>query len=128
MRRSSAGGPSLRIRQRRATWLAMMIVTLTALTGCQPTPPPDGSATTGASSSPETSSSGTPTESAGTEPSSPASDTGTSPGPSTAAAASGKVGHVFVINLENQGYESVWGSGSVAPYLSRTLRGQGVLL
>ncbi len=102
----------------------MVIVALTALTGCQPTPPPDGSATTGASTSPETSSSGTPTESAGTESSSPSSGTGSS----TGAAASGKVGHVFVINLENKGYESVWGSGSVAPYLSQTLRGQGVLL
>ncbi|MDQ6754904.1 MAG: phosphoesterase, partial [Actinomycetota bacterium] len=49
---------------------------------------------------------------------------GTSPG----SVASGKVGHVFVINLENKGNESVWGSGSVAPYLSQTLRGQGVLL
>ncbi|XAS67088.1 alkaline phosphatase family protein [Micrococcaceae bacterium Sec5.7] len=36
--------------------------------------------------------------------------------------------HVFVINLENEGYDKVWGSGSEAPYLSQTLRGQGVLL
>jgi hypothetical protein len=35
---------------------------------------------------------------------------------------------VFVINLENKGYNKVWGEGSEAPYLSQTLRSQGVLL
>ena len=49
--------------------------------------------------------------------------------PNTARAArAGTPGHVFVINLENQGYDRVWGSGSAAPYLSGTLRSQGVLL
>lgn len=36
--------------------------------------------------------------------------------------------HVFVINLENKGYDTTWGPGSAAPYLSTTLRNQGVLL
>jgi phosphatidylinositol-3-phosphatase len=36
--------------------------------------------------------------------------------------------HVFVINLENKGYDATWGPGSAAPYLSTTLRNQGVLL
>ena len=36
--------------------------------------------------------------------------------------------HVFVINLENKGYDATWGPGSAAHYLSRTLRAQGVLL
>jgi hypothetical protein len=36
--------------------------------------------------------------------------------------------HVFVINLENKGYDETWGPGSPAPYLSRTLRARGVLL
>src|SRR5438128_477899 len=36
--------------------------------------------------------------------------------------------HVFVINLENKGYDTTWGPGSPAPYLSRTLRDQGQLL
>lgn len=40
----------------------------------------------------------------------------------------GTPGHVFVINLENKGYDRVWDSGSPAPYLSGTLRSQGVLL
>ncbi|MET7900622.1 alkaline phosphatase family protein [Streptomyces sp. NPDC005336] len=39
-----------------------------------------------------------------------------------------KAGHVFVINLENKGYDETWGPDSKAPYLSRTLRAQGVLL
>jgi len=38
------------------------------------------------------------------------------------------VGHVFVINLENKGYEATFGPSSPAPYLSRTLVGQGALL
>jgi hypothetical protein len=36
--------------------------------------------------------------------------------------------HVFVINLENKGYDETWGPSSQAPYLSHTLRSQGVLL
>jgi len=38
------------------------------------------------------------------------------------------VGHVFVINIENSGYDTTWGPGSAAPYLASTLRSQGVLL
>jgi hypothetical protein len=38
------------------------------------------------------------------------------------------VGHVFVINIENKGYDETWGPDSSATYLSRTLRAQGVLL
>ncbi|WP_237563546.1 alkaline phosphatase family protein [Arthrobacter sp. H-02-3] len=36
--------------------------------------------------------------------------------------------HIFVINLENKGYDETWGPASAAPYLSQTLRSQGVLL
>jgi hypothetical protein len=36
--------------------------------------------------------------------------------------------HVFVINIENTGYDKTWGPDSAAPYLSHTLRAQGVLL
>jgi len=59
-------------------------------------------------------------------------------GPLTAGAdrvspvASGRVDsgarHLFVINLENKGYDNTWGADSPAPYLSGTLRDQGVLL
>jgi len=38
------------------------------------------------------------------------------------------VKHVFVINIENKGYDATWGPGSAAQYLSQTLRTQGVLL
>src|SRR4051812_5593771 len=38
------------------------------------------------------------------------------------------VRHVFVINIENKGFGETWGPYSRAPYLARTLRGQGVLL
>lgn len=33
-----------------------------------------------------------------------------------------------MINLENKGYDKVWGAGSTAPYLSKILRAQGALL
>jgi hypothetical protein len=45
-----------------------------------------------------------------------------------AASTAPKVGHVFVINLENKGFTRTWGAGSAAPYLARTLRAKGVLL
>lgn len=39
-----------------------------------------------------------------------------------------QVGHIFVINLENKGFDETWGPTSPATYLSQTLRSQGVLL
>jgi phosphatidylinositol-3-phosphatase len=51
---------------------------------------------------------------------------------SAAAAAGGAaphpIDHVFVIVLENQGYEATFGPSSPAPYLARTLPRAGVLL
>lgn len=38
------------------------------------------------------------------------------------------INHVFVINIENKGYDATWGAGSAAPYLANTLRKKGVLL
>ncbi|HEY0951230.1 alkaline phosphatase family protein [Nocardioides sp.] len=38
------------------------------------------------------------------------------------------VRHVFVINIENKGYDETWGARSEAPYLATTLRRKGVLL
>ncbi|MDN3936969.1 alkaline phosphatase family protein [Arthrobacter sp. YD4] len=48
--------------------------------------------------------------------------------PAAAPQRTGTPGHIFVINLENKGFDRVWGNGSPAPYLSGTLRAQGVLL
>jgi hypothetical protein len=39
-----------------------------------------------------------------------------------------RFGHVFVITLENEGYDVTFGPASKAPYLSETLTAQGVLL
>jgi hypothetical protein len=39
-----------------------------------------------------------------------------------------KIRHVFVINIENKGFQTTWGAGSAAPYLATTLRAKGVLL
>jgi phosphatidylinositol-3-phosphatase len=36
--------------------------------------------------------------------------------------------HVFVINIENSGFDRTWGPTSAAPYLAHHLRRQGVLL
>jgi hypothetical protein len=38
------------------------------------------------------------------------------------------VGHVFVINLENKGFDTTFGPDSPAPYLAGTLRGTGMLM
>jgi len=39
-----------------------------------------------------------------------------------------KVGHVFIIMLENKGYDETWGAGASSTYLNTTLRAQGQLL
>ncbi|HEY2150496.1 MAG TPA: alkaline phosphatase family protein [Vicinamibacterales bacterium] len=39
-----------------------------------------------------------------------------------------RVGHVFVIVLENEGFDTTFGPSSKAPYLSKTLTSQGALL
>ena len=44
------------------------------------------------------------------------------------SAAAPPIRHVFVIVLENQGYETTFGAASKAPYLSRDLPAQGALL
>jgi phosphatidylinositol-3-phosphatase len=47
----------------------------------------------------------------------------------TVPVASGpRVGHVFVINLENKNYATTWGKNSVAKYLNGTLVPMGQLL
>lgn len=92
-----------------------------AATACEPKPP-DGGPTPGTNAATQTPSTSPATEA----PTATGTPTGTqSP---TATQAAGKPGHVFVINLENKGYEKVWGTGSAAPYLSKTLRAKGVLL
>lgn len=48
--------------------------------------------------------------------------------PVLASAGPPAIRHVFVINLENKGYDETFGPDSPAPYLSRTLRRQGQLL
>src|SRR3954452_9120392 len=45
-----------------------------------------------------------------------------------ARAADPPVRHVFVVVLENKGYGETFGPGSAAPYLSKTLAGEGQLL
>src|SRR5579863_1880386 len=39
-----------------------------------------------------------------------------------------RIGHVFVITLENEGFDITFGPGSKAPFLSQTLTAEGVLL
>src|ERR1700694_5045206 len=40
----------------------------------------------------------------------------------------GRIGHVFVIVLENEGFDVTFGPNSLAPFLSKTLPSQGVML
>ena len=46
----------------------------------------------------------------------------------TTAPAPKPIGHVFVINLENENYAATWSPASPAVYLNKTLRPQGQLL
>jgi hypothetical protein len=46
----------------------------------------------------------------------------------SARATTPKVGHVFIVNIENKGFRTTWGRHSAAPYLARTLRAKGLLL
>jgi phosphatidylinositol-3-phosphatase len=46
----------------------------------------------------------------------------------SAMARDGKIGHVFVIVLENEGFNKTFGPNSLAPFLSQTLPSQGVML
>ena len=55
----------------------------------------------------------------------PAGSTATTP---TTAAGPAPIGHVFVINLENESYVDIWAPASPAVYLNKTLRPQGQLL
>jgi len=45
-----------------------------------------------------------------------------------AALAPGKINHILVVELENEGYEATFGPGSPAMYLNGTLRAKGELL
>src|SRR3954469_1485399 len=47
---------------------------------------------------------------------------------SPAHAATPAVGHVWIIELENKGFDQTFGPSSPAPYLAKTLTGQGQLL
>ncbi len=50
------------------------------------------------------------------------------PGIARAALAPGKINHILVIELENEGYAATFGPGSPATYLNGTLRPKGELL
>jgi hypothetical protein len=50
------------------------------------------------------------------------------PSPAGAATRLPPIKHVFVIALENKGFDETFGFGSIAPYLSITLPGQGALV
>jgi hypothetical protein len=53
---------------------------------------------------------------------------GASAGSASISASVPPIRHVFVINIENKGYDTTWASTSAAPYLAKTLRNKGVLL
>jgi hypothetical protein len=46
----------------------------------------------------------------------------------TISAATGTIGHVFVIMLENKSYSETFGGNTAAPYLAQTLASQGAML
>lgn len=96
----------------------------------EPAPTPEASAEP--APSPEAASSEPLPESApaaAPEAPSPEPETPITPPPSEPEAPeAGPVKHVFLISLASPGYEAAFGTGSQMPYLSGTLRQQGVLL
>jgi hypothetical protein len=72
-------------------------------------------------------SSGSPTATPTTTATTTAATT-TAETPHTQPATTANIGHVFVINLENENYATTWGPSSPATYLNRTLRPKGQLL
>ena len=101
---------------------------LAALAACQPNgpapqPAPVQTGSAAAAQSP------TASPSASASPTTPGTATsGTATKPADAGKPAGTPQHIFVINLENKGFDSIWGDNSPAPYLSGTLRKKGVLL
>ncbi|HEY1157641.1 MAG TPA: alkaline phosphatase family protein [Arthrobacter sp.] len=98
------------------------------LAACEPTAPgpapPAGSATTSpASGREQDADEALPSPSSTDQPA-----TGPVAQPKAPPKRTGTPGHIFVINLENKGFDSTWGNNSLAPYLSGQLRAQGVLL
>ena len=57
-----------------------------------------------------------------------ASPVSTTTAAKSAAAAPKQPGHIFIVMLENEGYDTTFGAGSAAPYLSSVLPTQGALL
>jgi hypothetical protein len=96
-------------RAARPAGLLLAVILAVTATACEPTPPEGG-----------------PPPGTGNTTATPGTPTNT-PSPQSTQA-SGKPGHVFVINLENKDYDEAWGAESAATYLSKTLRAQGVLL
>ncbi|MFE5835303.1 alkaline phosphatase family protein [Arthrobacter sp. NPDC056493] len=93
--------------RRGAQWLALAVAVAVSSGTSQPPPPPQNA--------PPPASIAAPAAAAAVP-------------DATAVTRAARPGHVFVINLENRGYGTVWGPASKAPYLSRFLRARGVLL
>ncbi|MEE9094627.1 alkaline phosphatase family protein [Pseudarthrobacter phenanthrenivorans] len=110
------------------TALPVLALVLAGLVACQPpAPPPPPAPSDGATSSDTSTQAVTSPPGNGASPGS-AAVAGTGTNTADAAKAAGTPQHIFVINLENKGYSSVWGDNSAAPYLSQALRKKGVLL
>ncbi|MFE5836123.1 alkaline phosphatase family protein [Arthrobacter sp. NPDC056493] len=127
--RARTGGTTLRTLVPRVA-LTLFVAAASGLAGCQAAPSIPGAQQSGLSPSatvepprPSTVPSSTPSTPGTPQDSAAAPGTGSHGHPSST-----KPQHVFVINLENKDYDAVWGPGSEAPYLSGTLRGQGLLL
>jgi hypothetical protein len=130
MSRNAARTPA-RSAAARIVSLVVAAVLAVATSACESMPSGGGPApgTSAATAPPGIETPGPATSGTGTPgPPAPGTPAPGAIGSPDAGQASWKPGHVFVINLENKGYDAVWGAGSAAHYLSRALRGQGVLL
>ncbi|MFF2318210.1 alkaline phosphatase family protein [Arthrobacter sp. NPDC058097] len=117
----------------RARAITMTAALSLALSACIPaqsdtSAPPETGSPRATSAPSETASPSAAPPSATRSPAAGPTGTASRDAPQSGQQAGGKPGHVFVVNLENKGYYETWGKDSLAPYLSGTLRSQGVLL
>ncbi|CAH0222783.1 Phosphatidylinositol-3-phosphatase [Arthrobacter sp. Bi83] len=125
-RRPGGGAP------RGAQWLALGVAAIVSGAASQPAPSPQNA-------SPPVSAAATaaplPTAVPAPAPAPVPVPAAAAPAPAAESVANAaavlraaRPGHIFVINLENRGYGTVWGPASKTPYLSKFLRARGVLL
>lgn len=115
----------------RLSGLLLVAALVPLLAGCEPMSPTPAASTDSATTATAPQSLDPGQEAGEAVPSPSATDqpaTAEAPQPAAVPKRPGTPDHIFVVNLENKGFDTTWGATSPARYLSGALREQGVLL